>query len=55
MPLVSCKVVKTISNPSEISRMSHIYKLRHNDHKNVINAANKMVEAGQEDGRKTLL
>lgn len=35
--------------------MSHIYKLRHNDHKNAINAANKMVEAGQDAGRKTLL
>lgn len=36
--------------------MSHIYKLHHNDHKNAINAANKMVEAGQNVvGRKTLL
>lgn len=35
--------------------MSHIYKLRYNDHKNAINAANKMVEAGQDAARKTLL
>lgn len=44
LPQLSCK---TISNPSRISRMSHIYKLHYNDHKNAINAANKMVEAGQ--------
>lgn len=52
MDAVSCKAV---SNPSEISRMSHIYKLHYNDYKNAINAANKMVKAGQDAGRKTLL
>lgn len=34
--------------------MSHIYKLRHNDHKNAINARNKTVKAGQDGDRKTL-
>lgn len=34
--------------------MSHIYKLLYNNHKNAINAANKTVEAGHGDARKTL-